>query len=265
MTVEITAAVANYLRTVFDIEEDRATVRRARIAERLGHSKTAVAQMLLRMHNQGLVDLPDNGVVALTTQGRELSVALTRRHRLAERMLVDIVGLPRLAAHRVASGWELSMDAHAEQRLVHLLGYPATDAWGNSIPGLTQLGFHDSPILLPARPLCEVTGDTSPSHVSVQSFSEHLLNDECTVARLIDAGIEPGATITVVKQDAVVHLSATGSVTIARSIADSIHVTLLRAQSPTTPTSQRSLRPCQEPKRVGVGRRRHEPVTRRKL
>ena len=229
MTTEVTATVANYLRTIFDLEEDRVEVRRARIAERTGNSKAAVAQLLRRMGDQGLLDFSDERLVVPTKAGRDLGVALTRRHRLAERLLVDVVGLPRLQAHRVASGWELSMDKATEIQLMHLLRYPTTDAWGNPIPALWQLGFHDSPILLPGLPLSEAVRDAGPVKLSVQAFSEHLLNDECTITRLIEAGIEPGATIVARRQGAAVCVSGNKSVELPTQLAGSIHVTLLGA------------------------------------
>ena len=229
MTTQVTATVAHYLRTIFDLEEDRVEVRRARIAERTGNSKASVAQMLRRMRHQGLLDFADERLVVPTKAGRDLGVALTRRHRLAERMLVDVVGLPRLQAHRVASGWELSMDKATETQLMHLLRYPTTDAWGNPIPALWQLGFHDSPILLPGLPLSEAIRDTGSARLSVQAFSEHVLNDESAITRLLEAGIEPGATIVARKQGAAVSVSGDESVDLPTQLAASIRVTLLGA------------------------------------
>ncbi len=121
------------------------------------------------------------------------------------------------------------MDKATEIQLMHLLRYPTTDAWGNPIPALWQLGFHDSPILLPGLPLSEAVRDAGPVKLSVQAFSEHLLNDECTITRLIEAGIEPGATIVARRQGAAVCVSGNKSVELPTQLAGSIHVTLLGA------------------------------------
>ena len=121
------------------------------------------------------------------------------------------------------------MDKATETQLMHLLRYPTTDAWGNPIPALWQLGFHDSPILLPGLPLSEAMVDTGSGRLSVQAFSEHLLNDESAITRLIEASIEPGATVVARKHGAAVCVSGNESVELPQQLAASIHVTLLGA------------------------------------
>ena len=221
---EITPTVAMYLRIVYDLQEDGVDPRRARICERTGYSKPSVAQMVLRMRKSGLVDIVDDSFVVLTPEGREHAVIMTRRHRLAERMLVDIVGVPRLDAHRAASGWENTMDDAIERHIASRLDNPTIDAWGNPIPGLFALGIAGDRSHVVAEPLTRIHQGTTATGV-VRSFSENLLDQSAALAELVGAGIEPGTTITATKAGTSMCIEAErGSVQLPMSIACSIHL-----------------------------------------
>ena len=63
-----------------------------------------------------------------------------RKHRLAERLLSDVIGLDWAYVHEEACRWEHVMSEQVERRLVELLGHPTESPYGNPIPGLDQLG-----------------------------------------------------------------------------------------------------------------------------
>ena len=220
---DLTAATGRYLRTIFDLDEDHIAPRRARISTRLGHTKSAVSQKIESMCLAGLLHLADDGRISFTEAGRTTAVALTRKHRLIERMLVDMIGMKRAEVHNIATRWEHVMDAEVERNLVPLLGYPATDPWGNSIPGLDELGFTAAPkhraIPTPVVPL-EV-----PINCIIRRFSEHIQCHTEVLADLVDKGIEPGAQITVVSKRKSVYLTnAHGVAELPTTLACAIHV-----------------------------------------
>src|SRR5690606_37334482 len=95
-----------YLRTIFELEEEGVTPLRARIAERLEQSGPTVSQTVARMERDGLVVVADDRHLQLTEHGRELAIAVMRKHRLAERLLVDVIGLEweHVLAHHVPLG-----------------------------------------------------------------------------------------------------------------------------------------------------------------
>ena len=73
--------------------------------------------------------------LSLTEPGRDLAEKVVRKHRLAERLLVDVIGLEWHKVHREAGRWEHVISDDVEARLVELLGDPATCPHGNPIPG----------------------------------------------------------------------------------------------------------------------------------
>src|SRR5437879_8097994 len=128
-----------YLRTIFELEEEGVVPLRARIAERLGQSRPTVSQTVARMERDGLVVVADDRHLELTDHGRALAVAVMRKHRLAERLLVDVIGLEWEHVHSEACRWEHVMSEAVERKLVKLLDHPTTSPYGNRIPGLDEL------------------------------------------------------------------------------------------------------------------------------
>jgi DtxR family Mn-dependent transcriptional regulator len=142
--------VEEYLETILALSEEGVPVIGARIAERLGRSAPSVSQMLDRLVEDGYVTR-DGRRLSLTEPGRALAEKVVRKHRLAERLLVDVIGLEWYKVHREAGRWEHVISDDVEARLVELLGDPATCPHGNPIPGSR------SPALTSAtRPLADV-------------------------------------------------------------------------------------------------------------
>src|SRR4029453_13704535 len=124
-----------YLETILEIEEEGIPPIRARLVERLGISAPAVSETVNRLVEQGYAQLLDDRSLRLTPKGRQLAVSIVRRHRLAERLLTDVIGLEWEKVHREADRWEHAISADVEEKLVELLGDPATCPHGNPIPG----------------------------------------------------------------------------------------------------------------------------------
>lgn len=132
-TPEFHPAFEEYCETIFELNEDDVDVIQARIAERLNVSRPAVSEMIRRMEHEGLVEV-DRGV-HLTAAGLKLAETVVRRHRLAERLLTDILGLSWAEAHQEAGKWEHIISPNVEKAIVRLLDDPTTCPHGNPIPG----------------------------------------------------------------------------------------------------------------------------------
>src|SRR5688500_19647022 len=132
-----------YLRTIYELEEEGIVPLRARIAERLGQSGPTVSQTVARMERDGLVVVAGDRHLELTAQGRARAVSVMRKHRLAERLLIDVIGLEWEFVHAEACRWEHVMSEAVERKLVKLLDNPTTSPYGNPIPGLDKLGAGD--------------------------------------------------------------------------------------------------------------------------
>jgi DtxR family Mn-dependent transcriptional regulator len=125
-----------YLEAIHELEEEGTPVIQARLAERLAHSAPSVSEMIRRLRNEGYLEPAGNGkAVQLTAKGRSLAESVVRKHRLAERLLTDVIGLPWNKAHVEACRWEHVISDEVEARLVELLEHPTTCPHGNPIPG----------------------------------------------------------------------------------------------------------------------------------
>ncbi len=126
-------AFEEYCEAIFELHEDDVDVIQARIAERLGVSRPAVSEMIRRMDGEGLVEV--DRTVRLTAAGSRLAEQVVRRHRLAERLLTDILGLSWAEAHQEAGKWEHVISDNVETAIIKLLEDPTTCPHGNPIPG----------------------------------------------------------------------------------------------------------------------------------
>lgn len=188
-----------YLRTILDLEEEGIVPLRARISERLGHSGPTVSQTVGRMERDGLVVVEGDRHLALTTDGRRRAMHVMRKHRLAERLLSDVIGLDWAYVHDEACRWEHVMSEQVERRLLELLDHPTESPYGNPIPGLDELGdapaerFLDGVENLVTR-VARVEGESSGV---VRRMGEPVQFEPELLAQLRDAGVVPGATVTV--------------------------------------------------------------------
>src|SRR6478672_2052934 len=131
-----------YLRTILDLEEEGIIPLRARISERIGHSGPTVSQTVARMERDGLLSVEGDRHLELTELGRHKAIGVMRKHRLAERLLADVIGLDWALVHDEACRWEHVMSETVERRIVELLEHPLHSPYGNPIPGLDELGDH---------------------------------------------------------------------------------------------------------------------------
>jgi DtxR family Mn-dependent transcriptional regulator len=133
-TPEFHPAFEEYCEAIFELREDEVDVIQARIAERLAVSRPAVSEMIKRLESEGLVSI-DRNAISLTAAGDRLAQRVVRRHRLAERLLTDILGLSWAFAHKEAGKWEHVISEPVEEALIRVLGEPTTCPHGNPIPG----------------------------------------------------------------------------------------------------------------------------------
>ena len=184
-----------YLRTILELEEENIVPLRARISERLGHSGPTVSQTIGRMERDGLVVVSDDRTLELTDAGRQKAVDVMRKHRLAERLLSDVIGLDWAYVHEEACRWEHVMSEQVERRLVELLGHPTESPYGNPIPGLDQLGdvatsgFEQGVVGLVRR----LNDAGEPITGTVRRLAEPAQVDPELLQQLKGAGVVPGA------------------------------------------------------------------------
>ncbi len=186
-----------YLRTIYELGEEGVPPLRARIAERLKQSGPTVSQTVARMERDGLLTVDADRQLRLSAAGLKLATRVMRRHRLAERLLIDVIGLDWVHAHEEACRWEHVISTDVERRLVHLLHEPVESPYGNPIPALAELGAPPAPeaFLDGAIPLSEVLAQHSAARVTVRRLSEYLQTDRQLLSMFDATGVVPGATL----------------------------------------------------------------------
>ncbi|MEU1955711.1 metal-dependent transcriptional regulator [Nocardia rhamnosiphila] len=198
-----------YLRTIYDLEEEGVVPLRARIAERLEQSGPTVSQTVARMERDGLLLVAGDRHLELTEKGRSMAVAVMRKHRLAERLLVDIIGLDWQNVHAEACRWEHVMSEDVERRLVEVLNHPTTSPYGNPIPGLDELGISAQLLEEPLKRLSELPQGRTHA-VVVRRLAEHIQTDPEVIGRLREAGVVPDARVTVESKPGAVVITVPG-------------------------------------------------------
>ena len=189
-----------YLRTIFELEEEGITPLRARIAERLHQSGPTVSQTVARMERDGLLTVEGDRHLQLSDEGRRLATAVMRKHRLAECLLVDVIGLDYADVHEEACRWEHVMSEAVERKLLTLLGHPTVSPFGNPIPGLDALRG-DQPLggetsaVLDSLTLLSTTATPEGRPVVVRRISEQLQEDTALLRGLAQQGVRPGSTM----------------------------------------------------------------------
>ncbi|ASN40477.1 metal-dependent transcriptional regulator [Paeniglutamicibacter terrestris] len=186
-----------YLRTILELQEEGVVALRARIAERLGHSGPTVSQTVARMERDGLVIVSTDRHLELTEQGSALATGVMRKHRLAERLLADVIGLEWEFVHEEACRWEHVMSERVEQRLFALLGRPDVSPYGNPIPGLEALGgpgFAEIAVHVQNLDSALLDGNVGP--VRVERLAETIQVEPELLVQLDEGGIRPGALVT---------------------------------------------------------------------
>ncbi len=182
-------AVEEYLETILELEESGVPPMRARIVERLGVSAPSVSETVKRLEREGYLVLDGERVIRLTESGRGYATSVMRRHRLAERLLVDVLKLPWSQVHEEAGRLEHAISPALETHLVELLGDPATCPHGNPIPGSANAASPG-----PLQPLSEVPAGT---RAVVRRIDEELEAQLPRMQELERAGLMPGCELDV--------------------------------------------------------------------
>ncbi len=187
---DLNPASKEYLEAIFELGEEGRKILQARIGERLGLAAATVSEGVKRLINDGLVTIDKAHEVSLTEGGRALAATLVRRHRLAERMLTDILGIPWHLCHEQAEDWEKVMTPEVEQAILAKLEGEPTCPHGNPIPGTANsIAWSD---LKPVGSLSD--GDSG----KLVRLLEDVELDHDVLKFLEDKRLMPGAELTLV-------------------------------------------------------------------
>ncbi|MEN3608362.1 metal-dependent transcriptional regulator [Plantactinospora sp. ZYX-F-223] len=215
-----------YLRTILELEEEGVPPLRARIAERLRQSGPTVSQTVARMERDGLLTVEDDRHLQLTALGRTQAISVMRKHRLAELLLVNVIGMPYEEAHEEACRWEHVMSDSVEKKVYELLDRPTRSPYGNPIPGLEALSPNPDvtvETVTEAERNLAFPGLSGP--VVVRRICESVQKDGDVLRQLHAAGVDPGAMVTVAQERDGVTIDRSGDkVRLPREVASRVFV-----------------------------------------
>ena len=208
-----------YLKTVYELEEEGIVPLRARIAERLGHSGPTVSETVSRLSRDGLLNIGQGRQLELTDEGRRLATTVMRKHRLAERLLADVIGVDWPELHDEACRWEHVMSEIVATKLSSVLTETDTDPYGNPIPHMAEGPGRDVASRAGLVPLADVLSD-EPVEVEIVRLAEPIQVNRDLLADLHALGIGPGSTVRASALESVVQLDApAGSLRVPEDVA----------------------------------------------
>lgn len=219
-----------YLRTILDLEEEHIVPLRARISERLGHSGPTVSQTIARMERDGLVKVEGDRHLELTHEGRSRAIHVMRKHRLAERLLADVIGLDWAYVHDEACRWEHVMSEQVERRLLEMLDHPTESPYGNPIPGLEELGDAAAPAFMDGviSLVDAVAGSRAAVTGTIRRLGEPVQFDPAHLQYLQGAGVMPGATASLAANGSHVSVHVEGFDPIELAAESAVHIFVAR-------------------------------------
>ena len=181
---EVSIVVENYLQAIYKLKDVGERVNPTRVAEVMGLSAATVTGTLKRLNKQGMIRVEQDKEINFTEYGQELGEAVVRRHRLAERMLTELLRADWYMAHAEAHRLEHAISPYVEAKLAEALGYPKTNPYGRPIPG-----YSDGLDLPPRKPMTKTAAGEA-------TVIEMVPEDDRRLLEFLDkSGLRPGTEV----------------------------------------------------------------------
>ena len=175
-----------FLEQLWTAEEDGVRLTVEELLGGTGLSRADWEQAALE--ERGLVSVDEAGRLSLTASGRDYGRRIVRRHRLAERLLVDVLNMGE--SEEAACRFEHAIDEHMAEHICTLLGHPATCPHGKPIPPGDCCRNHESAVRSAVRSLADLRPGERGTVLYIAS------RDDAVLHRLAALGIVPGAELT---------------------------------------------------------------------
>lgn len=217
MTVAITVSKEDYLKAILEAESEGQTVISATLAHWLKVSAPAVSMALRRLKRDGFVEVRADGVIRLSTEGREAAYRTALRHHLIERMLSELFGMPWYEVHDEAERLEHAVSPAFEALLMKKLGEKGTCPHGNAV-------LPESPERRLRRGVRALADAAEGARYTVTSLYER---DPKLLRFLHQTGIEPGGAVQVLRRNydqTVAIETSLGQFTVGPAAAEKVQV-----------------------------------------
>jgi DtxR family transcriptional regulator, Mn-dependent transcriptional regulator len=220
-TVEL--SYRDYLEALYEMAEEGIPTQQARLAEWLGVSPASVSEAIKRLIDRRMLVHKDRRLLAFTKEGQKTAEVFVRRHRLAERFLVEVIGVPWHLAHEEATHWGPVISDHVEERLIEILRDPPTCVHGNPIPGSKNPVDHKDLLPLHDAP--------TEKRLRLERLTEDLELDLSVMRFFEESGLLPGAELRILSEapDGTLTLEISGDqVALGPHLADNLWVRPIR-------------------------------------
>jgi len=207
-----TEAEEEYLQTLFWLHEARLPMTGANVARAMQLSPPTVHEMVGRLERDGYITRSGDKTISFTETGRRHAEDVVRRHRLIERFLTDVLGIPWDEVHEEAERLEHAMSPVLEERMLAAIGDAKTCPHGHPIRAGSRIE---------GVPLADVAPGATVTVLRFENEAEDLLH------YLKETGLEPGlaGTLDDAGDEEVVVLAADGRhLTVTRSVAETVSV-----------------------------------------
>jgi DtxR family transcriptional regulator, Mn-dependent transcriptional regulator len=182
-----TQPIQDYLKAIYELHEEKGEVTTTALARRMNVAAASATSMIKKLAVLGLVRHEPYQGVLLEPAGQRVALEMIRHHRLVERFLAEVLGVPWDEVHDEAERWEHVLSEGVEDRIDAVLGFPTSDPHGSPIPA------RDGSIDRPERlPLAELDPGQSAVIAEVSDRDGEVLR------YLAEAGLVPSAAVTVV-------------------------------------------------------------------
>jgi DtxR family Mn-dependent transcriptional regulator len=209
---EATVAKGDYLQTLYWLHEAGLPLTGANVARAMQLAAPTVHEMIVRLQRDGYITRADDKSISFTESGEREAAEIVSRHRLIERFLTDVLGIPWDEVHEEAERLEHAMSAVLEERMRAAIGDARTCPHGHPIVAGSRI---------PGVPLADVEPGAKVVVLRFENEAEDLLH------YLRDAGLEPGLAGTLLESDEQQIVLAAGERTcvLTRSVAETVSVT----------------------------------------
>jgi len=208
---QATVAEEEYLQTLFWLHEAGLQMTGANVARAMQLSAPTVHEMIGRLEKDGYITRAGDKSITFTDSGREHAEGVVRRHRLIERFLTDVLGIPWDEVHEEAERLEHAMSPVLEERMLAAIGDAKTCPHGHPIEAGSRIE---------GAPLADVEPGAKLTILRFENEAEDLLH------MLKASGVEPGmqATLAASDDEEVVIAAAGRECTLTRSVAETVSV-----------------------------------------
>lgn len=186
----VSHAMEDYIAAIWRLTQYGSAATTSEVARQLGVTAASTSYMFKKMAEAGLVEHKEYAGVTLTPAGLQAAMSYIRRHRVVERFLVDVLGIPWDRADAISDQMEHSLPEEVIDRMYAVMGEPDTCPHGYPIPSKEGR--------MPDLRLRPVTDMAPGEEAIIAQVAEH---DPKLLTYFAEHGLKPGNPLRLIERD----------------------------------------------------------------